>query len=55
MFLKITASITLIVPLAKGIKKIWSNSATTIVNKIASTLTIIAPLVIGLHQTWKKK
>lgn len=55
MFLKIIATITIVVPLGKGLSKIWNNKRTGIPAKIFQTLTVLLPLATGMHQTWKKK
>lgn len=55
MFLKLLATITLVVPLAKGIKKVWANTQSDTVEKISETLLILPALLTGFHQLWKRK
>ena len=54
MFLKALASITILIPTARGIKKLWANPRLNTFKKIAGTLSIVIPLAIGLHKTWSK-
>lgn len=55
MFLKILSTITLVVPLAKGLRKIWKSTKPTLPQKILLTISAVAPLVVGIHNTWKNK
>lgn len=55
MFLKLLSTVTLIVPLAKGLRKIWKSSKPTTAQKIFLTITAVAPLVVGIHKTWKNE
>lgn len=55
MFLKILFSATLIVPLGKGLARIWKSKKPTTIQKVFLSISAIAPLVVGLHNTWKKK
>ena len=55
MLLKILSTITLIVPVIKGVQEIWQNNESGTPEKIAETLTVIIPLIVGVHSTWKKK
>ena len=55
MLKKILATITIVIPLAKGIKKIWNSEEMGLVGKIVGTLTIILPIIVGLSETWKKR
>jgi hypothetical protein len=52
---KILATITIIVPLVKGVKKIWKNENLGIVEKVVGTITVILPIIVGLSETWKKQ
>jgi len=55
MFGKIMASITVVIPLVKGVKKIWDNVHLGTIEKVIGTLTIILPIIVGLSETWKKR
>ncbi len=52
---KIIATITIVVPLIKGVKKIWDNENLGPVEKVIGTITIILPIIVGISETWKKK
>jgi len=55
MLKKILATITIVVPLIKGVKKIWDNENLGTVEKVIGTLTIILPIIVGISETWKSQ
>lgn len=55
MLKKILATITIVVPLIKGIKKIWDNENLGSVEKVIGTITIVLPIIVGVSETWKNK
>lgn len=55
MLLKILSTITLVVPIIKGVQKIWQNNESGTAEKIAETITIVIPLIVGISSTWKKE
>lgn len=55
MLVKIVKVITIVIPLFKGIKKIWSVPETSTIKKIAATLTIVIPILVGIADVFKNE
>jgi len=55
MILKILFSVSLVLPIGKGLAKIWKSKKPTTAQKIMLSISAIAPLIVGLHNTWKHK